>query len=89
MKKYLVRFNTTGGDYDKEWCHANSPEEAEATVRSEHWNYASTISVEEIWFINPLKRNKIMTSQAENSLNLYRGQDAQKIEQFSVFRRAA
>ena len=33
MKKYLVRFITTCGDYDKEWRYANSPEEAEETIR--------------------------------------------------------
>ena len=29
MKKYLVRFTTKNGEYDKEWCHANSASEAE------------------------------------------------------------
>ena len=28
MKKYLVRFTTKSGDYDKEWCYADSKEEA-------------------------------------------------------------
>lgn len=40
MKKYLVRFTTKSGDYDKEWCHANSKEEAEQNIRNEHWNIA-------------------------------------------------
>lgn len=48
MKKYLVRFITTSGDYDKEWCHASSPEEAEETIRREHWNYKSTQLITEI-----------------------------------------
>lgn len=48
MKKYLVRFITTSGDYDKEWCHANSPEEAEETIQHEHWNYARTELVTEL-----------------------------------------
>ena len=48
MAKYLVRFKTTDGDYDKEWCHADSASEAENEIRSEHWNYAETISVEEL-----------------------------------------
>ena len=38
MNKYLVRFNTTDGDYDKEWCYANSEEEAAENINREHWN---------------------------------------------------
>lgn len=48
MKKYLVRFTTTSGDYDKEWCHAESKEEAKEIIRSEHWNIRSIDSVQEI-----------------------------------------
>ncbi len=38
MKKYLVRFTTKSGDYDKEWCHANSEEEAAEIIKNDHWN---------------------------------------------------
>lgn len=38
MKKYLVRFTTKDGDYDKEWCTATCPEAAAELVRREHWN---------------------------------------------------
>ena len=48
MKKYLVRFTTTSGDYDKEWCYADSKEEAANNIRREHWNIASVDMVEEI-----------------------------------------
>lgn len=48
MKKYLVRFVTTGGDYDKEWCYAESPEEAESSILSDHWNIDYIESVEEL-----------------------------------------
>ena len=48
MKKYLVRFTTTSGDYDKEWCRADSKEEAADTIRNEHWNVAHVDSVEEL-----------------------------------------
>ena len=41
MKKYVVYFTTKSGDYDKEWCSANSPEEAAQIIESEHWNIAS------------------------------------------------
>ena len=40
MKKYLVRFTTKSGDYDKEWCCAEDPNEAA--------NIASIDSVEEM-----------------------------------------
>ena len=48
MKKYLVRFTTKDGDYDKEWCYANSEEEAAETIKSEHWNIASIDLVTEL-----------------------------------------
>lgn len=48
MNKYLVRFTTKSGDYDKEWVHANNPDEAEQIIRSEHWNIASVDMVTEI-----------------------------------------
>jgi len=48
MKKYLVRFTTKGGDYDKEWCYANSKEEAADEIMHEHWNIESIDSVEKL-----------------------------------------
>lgn len=48
MKKYLVYFTTISGDYDKEWCHANSPEEAAEIIQEEHWN------IERIDMVNEL-----------------------------------
>jgi type II secretory pathway component PulF len=48
MKKYLVRFTTKNGEYDKEWCHANSTQEAEEIIRQDHWNIKSIDLVEEI-----------------------------------------
>ena len=48
MKKYLVRFTTKSGDYDKEWCHANSPEETAEIIQEEHWN------IERIDMVNEL-----------------------------------
>ena len=48
MKKYLVRFTTTSGDYDKEWCHADSEYEATQTILSEHWNIDRIDSVTEL-----------------------------------------
>jgi type II secretory pathway component PulF len=48
MKKYLVRFTTKSGDYDKEWCHANSEEEAKNNILSEHWNIAHIDMVSEL-----------------------------------------
>lgn len=47
MKKYIVWFTTTDGDYDKEWCYANSEEEAANNIRDEHWDIASIDMVEE------------------------------------------
>ena len=38
MKKYLVRFTTKDGDYDKEWCTATCPEAAAEIIRRENWN---------------------------------------------------
>ena len=40
MRKYLVRFTTKDGDYDKEWTYANSEQEASRKVQDEHWNIA-------------------------------------------------
>ena len=48
MKKYLVKFTTKSGDYDKEWCLANSKEEAEQIIQNEHWNIASIDMVSEL-----------------------------------------
>lgn len=48
MKKYLVRFTITSGDYDKEWCYADSEEEAADNIRNEHWNIKSIDSVSEL-----------------------------------------
>lgn len=48
MKKYLVRFTTKSGDYDKEWCHANSEDEATEIIQREHWNIKSIDMVTEI-----------------------------------------
>lgn len=48
MKKYLVRFTTKSGDYDKEWCYANSKQEAADNIRDEYWNIQSINLVEEL-----------------------------------------
>lgn len=48
MKKYLVRFTTKSGDYDKEWCYANSETEAAQNIEAEHWNIKTIDLVEEI-----------------------------------------
>jgi len=48
MKKYLVRFTTKSGDYDKEWCYANSADEAKNNILNEHWNIASIDLVSEL-----------------------------------------
>ena len=48
MNKYIVYFTTTDGDYDKEWCYAESKEEAKQNILDEHWNIASIDSVSEI-----------------------------------------
>ena len=48
MKKYVVYFTTKSGDYDKEWCHAETKEKAADTIMHEHWNIASIDSVQEL-----------------------------------------
>lgn len=48
MKKYLVRFTTKSGDYDKEWCYANDEHEAAQQIQDEHWNIRSIDLVEEL-----------------------------------------
>lgn len=48
MKKYLVRFTTKSGDYDKEWCYANSEVEAVDIIEQDHWNIARIDSVQEL-----------------------------------------
>lgn len=48
MKKYLVRFTTKDGDYDKEWCYATSEEDAAQTIQNEHWNIAHIDMVSEL-----------------------------------------
>ena len=39
--RYMVRFTTKSGDYDREWCHADSAEEAVEIIKREHWNIES------------------------------------------------
>ena len=46
MNKQIVYFTTTDGDYDKEWCYADSPEEAADEIKHDHWNIASIDMVE-------------------------------------------
>lgn len=48
MKKYLVRFITKNGDYDKEWTYANLEREAAENIQNEHWNIARIDMVSEI-----------------------------------------
>ena len=48
MKKYLIRFTTKDGDYDKEWCYANSEREAAQIVQEDHWNIAHIDMIEEL-----------------------------------------
>lgn len=48
MKKYLVRFTTKNGDYDKEWCYANNELEAKRNIQDEHWNIERIDSVTEL-----------------------------------------
>ena len=48
MKKYLVRFTTKSGDYDKEWCYANNEDEAAQQIQDEHWNIERSDMVTEI-----------------------------------------
>jgi len=33
MKKYLVRFTTRGGDYNKTWCYVNSENDTLQTIK--------------------------------------------------------
>ena len=48
MNKYLVRFTTIDGDYDKEWCYADSKEEAAQNIKDDHWNIKSIDFVEKL-----------------------------------------
>jgi hypothetical protein len=48
MKKYLVRFVTIDGDYDKEWCYAENSEEAESSILSDRWDVDYIEYVEEL-----------------------------------------
>jgi len=48
MKKYLVYYTTTDGDYDKEWCYADSEEEAANEIKHDHWDVASIDMVSEL-----------------------------------------
>lgn len=48
MKKYLVRYTTKSGDYEKEWCNANSEDEVIRIIQDDHWNIASIDYVTEI-----------------------------------------
>lgn len=48
MDKYLVRFTTKDGDYDKEWCYADSEEEAAQNIKREHWNIDRITMVERL-----------------------------------------
>ena len=48
MRKYLVRFTTISGDYDKEWCHANNPIEAAEIIKDDHWDIKSIDYVDEL-----------------------------------------
>jgi len=45
MNKYIVYFTTKDGDYDNEWCYANSEEEAKNILLHEHWNVKSIDTV--------------------------------------------
>ena len=48
MKKYLVRFTTKSDGYDKEWCYANSEDEAADNIENDHWNIEHIDLVEEL-----------------------------------------
>ena len=48
MKKFLIRYTTRDGDYEKEWISAYSASEAEREFRDDHWNIQTIDSVEEI-----------------------------------------
>lgn len=48
MKEYIVYFTTLDEDHDKEWCHANSKQEAADNIQREHWNIDHIDLVEEL-----------------------------------------
>lgn len=48
MKKFLIRYTTRDGDYNKEWISARNESEAEREFRDEHWNIQTIDSVKEI-----------------------------------------
>ena len=48
MKKYLVRFTTKDGDYDKAWCNANNEDEAAEIIQDEYRNIQRIDMVTEI-----------------------------------------
>lgn len=48
MSKYLVRFTTKGGDYDKAWCNANSRQEAVDIILHDYWNVERIDMVEKL-----------------------------------------
>lgn len=48
MKKWLVRWNTQDGEYDKAWCYANNAQEAADNIQHEYWNVAEITYVEEL-----------------------------------------
>ena len=48
MAKYIVRFTTKDGDYDKEWTYADSADEAEENVCSGRWDVEEVISVSKL-----------------------------------------
>lgn len=47
MKKYIVYFDTTSGDYDKCWVSARNEQEAIEQVKHEYWNVARITHVSE------------------------------------------
>ncbi len=48
MDRYLVRFTTKGGDYDKAWCNANSRQEAVDIILHDYWNVERIDMVEKL-----------------------------------------
>ena len=48
MKEYIVYFTTLDEDHQKEWCHANSKEDAADIIMQDHWNIDSIDLVEEL-----------------------------------------
>lgn len=48
MNKYLIRYTTESGDYEKEWVMANSAKEAEEKFKDDHWGWETITSVERI-----------------------------------------